>query len=255
VGRDDTRPLGESSLGVALLAFGIASAGFDVGCVLIKTPFLRSGITAGDAIEVIGVYAVLALFARAGRLAGADRGIAAIAAALAGITFALGHGIHVAANSIHDLVEQSGAGDPTGLLDFWDEHVGHYLVDSARVLFAVSLCRTADVLSRGAISPNPASPRSGAQRLPALLGGIAYGFATFASAVEGQTVPLMLPFYLVLMFWAVRAGRRSETGEGRAVRLFFLAAAATALLFFALWGIWQHGFPEFTRAGILRPAS
>jgi hypothetical protein len=28
----------------------------------------------------------------------------------------------------------------------------------------------------------------------------------------------------------------------------------TSLLFFAIWGIWQHGFPEFTRAGIIRHA-
>ena len=230
----------------SLLLLGIASAAFDVGCVLIKTPFLRAGVTAGDAIEAVGVFVVLALFARVARAAGgADlprSGGAPREGVILGIAataFAFGHGIHVAANSIHDLADRSGLGDPTGLLGFWDENVGHYLVDSARVLFAISLTS----ISWGAGS---GAARAGAS---AIAGGIPFGFTVFASAVEGQTVPLVLPFSALYAGWSLLA--RDRFRRGGAVRAFFTAAAWTSVLFFAIWGVWQRGFPEFTRAGII----
>jgi hypothetical protein len=245
LGQDHARSLNQST---SLLLLGIASAAFDVGCVLIKTPFLRSGVTAGDAIEAIGVFVVLALFARVGRLAGPDlprSGGAPRAGVLLGIAataFAFGHGIHVAGNSIHDLADRSSLGDPTGLMSFWDENVGHYLVDSGRALFAIALTS----ISWGASS---GSARGSAA---ALAGGIPFGFTVFASAVEGQTVPLVLPFTALYAGWSILA--RDPFRRGGAVRTFFTAAAWTSLLFFVIWGVWQRGFPEFTRAGIVHSA-
>ncbi|HYJ32877.1 MAG TPA: hypothetical protein VE326_06610 [Candidatus Binatia bacterium] len=241
--RDDARSL---ALPAALFLLGAASAAFDVGCVLIKTPFLRPGVTLGDAIETAGVFVVIALFARVGRLAGrGPAGGAALLAGFAAAAFAFGHGAHVAANSIHDLAERSGAGDPTGLLDFWDEHVGHYAVDSGRILFAIGLLGLPAERAKGAA-------RGSVPALLVILGGAAYGFTTFASAVEGQTVPLVLPFYALAAI-AILALARAGRGVPW-IRSFFGAAAGTALLFFLIWGVWQHGFPEFTRAGILRGA-
>jgi hypothetical protein len=221
---------------------GVASTAFDVAPVLIKAPFLRPGLTVGDAIEVVGVFVFLALFLRSNRIAGTGRrGLAA--AALAGAAFALGHGIHVAANSIHDLSSRNGVGDPTGLIDFWDEHVGHYLIDAARVLFSATLLG-----SKG--SPDGSGSRG--DLALALVGGAAYGFTTFASSVEGQTVPLVLPFYLLVAVWLAASRRRfAATAESRTIGRFFTGAAATALLLFLIWGIWQHGFPEFTSAGLI----
>lgn len=244
MGQNHARSL---NLSTSLLLLGIASAAFDVGCVLIKTPFLRAGVTAGDAIEIVGVFVVLALFARVARVApdlprsggatpeGVILGIAATA-------FALGHGIHVAANSIHDLADRGGLGDPTGLMSFWDESVGHYLVDSARVLFAIALTSISWAAGSGAA-------RAGAS---AIAGGIPFGFTVFACAVEGQTVPLVLPFTVLYAGWSLLA--RDPFRRGGAVRGFFTAAAWTSLLLFAIWGVWQRGFPEFTRAGLIRSA-
>jgi hypothetical protein len=255
VDRDDA---GSLALPATLLLLGAASAAFDVGCVLIKTPFLRPGVTLGDAIETAGVFVVLALFARVGRLAaGGLAGGATLLMGFAAAAFALGHGAHVAANSIHDLAERSGAGDPTGLLDFWDERVGHYAVDGGRILFAIALLGrpAGGIAAAPSERPSSGSAPSTPRALPALLvalGGAAYGFTTFASAVEGQTVPLVLPFYAlvaILVIVLARAGR----GEPW-IRFFLGAAAGTALLFFLIWGIWQHGFPEFTRAGIIHGA-
>lgn len=239
--RDDARSL---ALPATLLAFGAASLLFDLGCVLIKTPFLRPGVTVGDAIETLGVYVVLAFFARAVRLAGGSPRLAGLAA----VTFAVGHGIHVAANSLHDLADRMAAGDPFGLLDFWDEHASHYLIDVGRLLFAASLF----VLPEGPGRPGRASRSA---MWLATAGGAAYGFITFASGVEGQTVPLVLPFYLVAGGWlAVTAlGAAPRLGEA-SVRRFYAAATVTALVFFAIWGVWHRGFPEFTETGILHGA-
>jgi hypothetical protein len=237
-----TSAISRAELPAALFLLGVASAAFDVGCVLIKAPFLRPGITVGDAIEAAGVFVVLALFARAGRLARAGN-VASALAGVAAVSYAFGHGVHVAANSIHDFAERSGAGDPIGLLDFWDERAGHYLVEAGRVFFAIALLS----------APAPRGAAKGSAL--AALGGVAYGFIVFASAVEGQTVPVALPFYALVAVVALWRGRAREgvRGEPR-VRAFFLAAAATALVFFAIWGFWRHGFPEFTKTGIIPDA-
>lgn len=208
---------------------------------------LRPGITAGDAIEAAGVFVTLALFLRVCRL-GDARTVLALAGAVA---FAFGRGLHLAGNSLHDLADSSGAGDPTGLYNFWDEFAGHYVVEGARVLFAASL-----LLARPAAGRLPprggTAPRGGPATL-VLLGGAAYGFITAASAIEGQTVPLALPFYALLGAWLIATAR---AGRGVAeVRRFYVAATAVALLMLAYWGIRNQGFPEFTRTGILRGAT
>jgi hypothetical protein len=242
--------LSSSALSTSLLLLGISSAAFDVGCVLIKTPFLRSGVTAGDAIEIIGAFVVIALFRRVARLASGPEawrggsGVGPREAVLLGTAataFALGHGIHVAANSIHDLADRSHLGDPTRLMNFWDEGVGHYMVDSARVLFAVTLTSIARGAGAGA---------AWSRSRFAVAGAVPFGFTVFAAAVEGQTVPLILPFSVFYCGWSHFARDKS----GGAVRAFFTVAAWTSLLFFAVWGVWQHGFPEFTRTGIIRHA-
>jgi hypothetical protein len=213
-----------------------------------KTPFLRSGVTAGDLIEGVGVYVVLALFAWVVRLALPARGRPAALAAIAAVTFAFGHGIHLAANSIHDSLQRGRISDPAGLADFWDEHAGHYLIDSARVLFAAALTWGAGGGARAG--------RAG--DLAAGAGGLAFGWILFAASVEGQTVPLVLPAALLYAGWSARAWRTrgaAAGGASRAILLFLATAAWTALLFFAVWGIWQRGFPEFTKVGILRSAA
>ena len=223
-----------------------------------KTPFLRSGLTAGDALEAVGVFAVTALYVWIARSALAGGGGAPVLVVFAAATYAFGHGIHLAANSLHDLLLGAGGSDPSGLYDFWDEHVSHYLIDSGRVLFAGALlwgtARTPAGL--GSLSADKGAPARGwGAALATVVGGAVYGFVTFTAAVEGQTVPLMLPLFALLAAWSALAQRRApaERGSARATVLAFYAAASwTGLVFFAIWGIWQRGFPEFTRAGILR---
>ena len=222
--------------------------------MLIKAPAIPRGVTWGDGIEIVGVFVVLALYvwvAAALLRSGASwpRGISLLLL-VALTSYALGHGMHVAANSIHDMMAVTGTVDGWGLAPFWDEGMGHVLADVARILFVVALLVLERSGSAGR-SPGEAGEggMTGVQRLLTIAGAVAYGFIYFATSVEGQTVYLALPFCAVLAIHGIAA--RSAPPNHAPVRSFFTAAAFVSLLLFAIWGVWHRGFPEFTRAGIL----
>jgi hypothetical protein len=251
---------------VRLAWLGIASMAVDLGAVYVKAPAAPRGVTWGDLIEVAGMYLVLALYASiAASLAvslarsrpdprpSRAPALSFLLLFVAFASYALGRGMHVASNAIHDLMGASGAEDVRALIYFWDERAGHLFVDAARILFVAGLC----LLERGARTDASAAAREGAvrgggaARLLALAGAAAYGFIYFASSVEGQTVFLALPFTAAVAIWGLRSRGRSPGRAPAPARAFFTAAALVSLLFFVIWGVWQRGFPEFTRAGIL----
>ena len=233
---------------------GLAALTFDLASVVVKAPFAWRGVTWGDAIEISGAYVVLALYGwialgvlcrtdtRDTRWAVSPR---AALLAFAAISYAIGHGIHVAANSAHDMLATTGGGDPWGLVLLWDEGIGHYLVDAGRVSFAIGLTWAESIAA-------PSAPA----RWPLLLGAGAYGFIYFATAVEGQTAPLALPFSAAYAAWSVWSARRPARGgggvaSGAPIRAFYSAASWVALFLFAIWAATQGGLPEFTKVGIL----
>jgi hypothetical protein len=218
-------------------------------------------------IEIAGAYLVLALYAsiavtlvrERARSRGASDGAPSIFLLLLFIGFtsyALGRGMHVAANGIHDMMAVTGGRDPWGLALFWDERAGHQFVDVARILFAVALCglepRRPDG-TPGATTAHVSNDPPRGSGLLLVVGAVAYGFIYFATAVEGQTVFLALPFSAALATWAVRARRPSSAARSSfgPVTRFFVTAAVVSLLLFLFYGFWQGGFPEFTSVGIL----
>jgi len=222
--------------------------------VLIKAPAIPRGVTWGDAIEIAGVFVVLAFYvwvaAALVRPGGPwPRGVSFLLL-VAFTSYALGHGMHVAANSIHDMMAETGTVDGWGLVTFWDEGMGHVLADVARILFVVALLGLERTRSAGGDTEHLAGRSMiGVQRLLPIAGALAYGFIYFATSVEGQTVYLALPFCAIL---AIHGIASRSTPQGHApIRSFFTAAAFVSLLLFAIWGVWHRGFPEFTRAGIL----
>jgi hypothetical protein len=239
----------------------------DLGTVYVKAPAAPHGVTWGDGIEVAGMYLVLALYASiAASLAASlarsrlePRPARAPALSffllfLAFASYALGRGMHVASNAIHDLMGASGSEDVLALVYFWDERAGHILVDAARILFVAGLClleRGAGADTSTAAAPENSDHGRGAHRWLTAAGAVAYGFIYFATAVEGQTVFLALPFTAAIAVWGLRSRGRSPGRRPAPARAFFTAAAFVSLLLFLIWGVWQRGFPEFTRAGIL----
>ena len=255
-------PRRRASVGTRLAVLGLAATAVDLGSVYIKAPAAPSGVTLGDWISGIGAYLLIALYAWVASGIGARRGARATLFLAAIITYAFGNGIHLAANSIHDMLDKTGGSDPWKLAYFWDETAGHYLVDAARIAFAVSLTRIEWCAGSGALRGVEGAPSGGGAALAPVssaghrslalaLGAVSYGFIYFATAVEGQTVPLALPYSILFAVWGLARARSREGGNTAPVRGFYTAAALTSIVLFAIWGVWHRGFPEFSRTGFI----
>jgi hypothetical protein len=151
-----------------------------------------------------------------------------------------GQAMHLAANSIGHLVGEVSASDAAKLTYFYDEQLGHYLwhfglLGLAALLIYREWRQPAGLLAHWGTS---------------LLSSVIYGFTLFAAILEGQTTPMGLPFALVVAFVILVWGRRKL--EGYPIRLFFLASFLVAVLFFAGWGLYWGGFPEFSEVGIIK---
>ena len=151
-----------------------------------------------------------------------------------------GQAMHLSANSIGHLVGEVDASDAARLTYFFDEQLGHYLwhfglLGLAALLIYREWRQPAGLLARWGMT---------------LLSSVIYGFTLFAAILEGQTTPMGLPFILVVAIIVLVWGRRKP--EGHPIRLFFFAGFLVALLFFAGWGLYWGGFPEFSEVGIIK---
>ncbi len=159
----------------------------------------------------------------------------------------LGHGMHLAANSVDNLAEALARGgqiDITGtriyqLTYFFDEHLSHFVWHAGVIGLAALL------IHRAWKQPQDAPHAD----WPAILGGVLYGFLLFCIFLEGQTVTLGLPsLALGTLVWLVW-GRKKI---GRApIATFFFVSCALALLLFTVWGLYWGGFPQFSDVGLI----
>ena len=230
---------------------GIASAALDLASVYIKAPAIRPGVTWGDLIDIatpvllVFLYALVLRALRvippgdAPRPAHPAGPAPRLLVTLGGFGLVLGHGIHVAANSIHDAITRAGTPDPLGLVNWWDEHLSHFTIHGSKAAICIGLT---------ALEGQGAAPKTTAGGATGLFtaGVTAYGFITFAEGVEGQTVPLVLPFCVAYLAWSLAKGRPFTP-----VRRFYTLGAVVSILLFAIWGIWHHGFPEFSTVGLI----
>ena len=202
--------------GRALLAFGLAVLAFhhlptidvwNIGIVIdLWTP-----------LAVVGTAALLVL------TGGADR-IALLVAFLAALAYVDGHGIHLAANAIHEAEPTGEAGERA---EFWDEVFGH--IEWHLGWFGLILA---------ACLAERARPGFAASRLVTAAAVGALGFTLFTSTVDGQTWPLMLAAGALVAGWALV--------ERRPLLMRCGAAFALAAVLVGVWAIWQGGVPEFS---------
>ncbi len=153
----------------------------------------------------------------------------------------LGQGMHLAANSIEHLASNVTGTDLYNLISFYDEVLGHYLWHFGVIALSALLVyrqMKSPFIEKRAITWNSA------------LAGIIYGFTFFAMVVEGQTTPMGVPFAALFVAFCLLWERRKLNQKP----LFFLLFAGylVAVILFAVWGIWQHGFPEFSEVGIIK---
>jgi hypothetical protein len=176
-----------------------------------------------DWIDLATPYVVTGAAAGALRGAGASRGTWT-GFWLATVTYSLGKGLHVAANSVGNALP----GEDPDVVHLWDETVGHYLWYAGfALLVAVLAVALADRRPRGGI---------GAHVLALLV-----GFTQFTNSVEGQTAWFGIGTAVVFTVW----GLLTRDGMGR----YLVTAYGFSLLLFGVFGVWQGGFPEFSELG------
>lgn len=225
-----------------VLLFAVAFAFF-----ILVPPFLGSPFPANPLMHWADVLDVLTplvliplywlLFTDAGRV---PRSLGlAVTFLVLGALWTLGHGMHLSANSVSNLL---GPGQTAvhDLIHFYDEVLSHYLWHAAIIGLSVLL-----LLIQPAPRPEDRRTSWGIVILSAIL----YGFTYFAAINEGGTVPLGLPAAGVILLILLVRGRAYLRSNNLVA--FFLLSYVVALALFAIWfGIWK-GFPEFSETGIL----
>jgi hypothetical protein len=159
----------------------------------------------------------------------------------------LGHGMHLAANSVNNLAEALAKKQVVDIIStdiykltyFMDEHLSHYLWHVGVVGMAVLLV----------YRDWRRSTETATTWWVAILSGFLYGFTLFCIFLEGQTVPLGLPFVMIFVLLTL-IGCRQKLAV-KPVLAFFLIACLVALLFLAGWGIYFGGFPQFSDVGLI----
>ncbi|WP_067472649.1 hypothetical protein [Actinomadura hibisca] len=141
------------------------------------------------------------------------------------LTYAEGHGIHLAANSVTNT-----APGPTAHL--WDEVAGHYIWYAGAALTLTALA--------AALAHHP--PLHGrAQHTLGLTLALTTGLTWATNALEGGTALFSLAIALAFTAW----GWTTRAHLGR----LLIAAFAPAAALITGYGAWQQGFPQPSTLG------
>jgi hypothetical protein len=157
---------------------------------------------------------------------------------LAGL-WAMGHGIHLSANSIGHYLGGMEGSDIYDLTYFYDEVFGHYLWHIGIVGMSAFLV----------YHEWRACAAEGGKSWPVLLAGLIYGFSYFLIVIEAGTAPLGITFAVLMVIFGIFRSRKycSE----KPLLAFFSTAYALAVLLFIIWAIMWGGLPQFSEVGWL----
>lgn len=237
-------------LSLLTLVFAVVSVVFFLLLIFFRTPFgpypLMSVQDALDILTPLVLIPIYWLMLRYAIADGPSRG-EEIAFSVLSALWVEGQGIHLAANSIDNLIEglaEKNVIDVTGtdiyeLTYFMDEHLSHYMWHIGVLGLAALLVWRAWRRPAGVDTNWWATT----------VGGILYGFTCFCIFVEGQTVPLGFPFAALVTVVMLVWGRKKLAGQP--VLAFFFVAFLVATLLFTGYGIAYKGWPEFTKVGLI----
>ncbi len=76
-----------------------------------------------------------------------------------------------------------------------------------------------------------------------------HGFTFFLVVIESGTLPLGMTFAFLAALFGLIWGRKIMSQKP--VATFFFISYLVAALFFIGWGIYWHGFPQFSQVGLL----
>jgi hypothetical protein len=148
-----------------------------------------------------------------------------VVAALGSMLYVQGHGIHLSANSISNVVSSGDASQPIrDTVHLWDEVVGHYLWFGGLAI-VITAC-AASVRGRSL----------GVPRVALVAGGAACGLTWATNALEGGTAIASLAAGVIAVVPALRRDR------GLAPAL--AAGGAAAAIVLVSYAIQHAGFPQ-----------
>ena len=231
---------------VLTLLLAVLSLVFFLLLVFLRTPFpLEPLVSYQDALDLLTPLVLIPLYwllFQAAAATPARRAEEIAFMVLAGV-WVLGHGMHLAANSINNLIGAVPPGstpvEVSDLVHLYDEVLSHYVWHIGVIGLALLL------IYREWRGPHEV-PTTGWM---ALLGGVIYGFTLFSVFLEGQTVVLGLPFVAGVVLFALT--QRRGMASRRPVLAFFAISSAVALLLFTGWGLYWGGFPQFSDVGLI----
>ncbi len=237
-------------LSLLTLTFAILSLLFIILLVFLRFKFpLYPLVSYQDAFDILTPLVLIPIYWLLFRYAARDGSVVAeeIGFLVLAAVWVEGHGIHLSANSIDNLIEalaRNGAIDIKGtdiyrLSYFFDERLGHYLWHIGMLGLAALLIYREWRRPAGAATIWWAT----------ILAGIVYGFSYFAIFIEGQTVALGLPFAIIVVLLALIFGRRKLAQQP--VLAFFFVACLLAFLLFGGWWLYWGGFPQFSDVGLI----
>jgi len=231
-----------SRLSLLILIFAVLFAVFFIG------PPLLSGecnfyqlMTMGDMVDILTPLILLPLYwllfrrgSEQARLAGII--VFVILAAL----WAMGHGMHLSANSVKHLLVGMESTDIYKLTHFYDEVLSHYLWHAGIMgLSALIIYR----------QWRDRSLEESARLWIIICAAIIHGFTFFVIVIEAGTAPMGITFAVLAVIFCAIWSRKKLARQP--VLTFFLISYIVAVLLFAGWGIYYQDLPQFSEVGII----
>ena len=148
--------------------------------------------------------------------------------------WAAGHGMHLAANSINNMLGQNSmeTGNIYKLTYFLDEYLSHYIwhigIGGLSALLIYRQWKNPFLEGKAVL-------------LPIILGGLIYGFSYFLIIMEGNTAPIGVTFSILVTLFIVIWARKGLSRQP--VVAFFLVGYALSTILFLIWGVIWGGLP------------
>ena len=237
-------------LSLLVLLFAVLSVVFFLLLIFLRIPFpLYSLISYQDAFDLLTPLVLIPVywlmykaFVRDQDNLPSDIVFMVFAAA-----WAAGQGMHLAANSINNLIGNLAKDHILdvngtvigGLTYFFDEHLSHYL-------WHIGVIGLAALLIYASWDRYVGEPTNWWLVAPA---GVFYGFTLFCIFLEGQTLPIGLPFVIVCSFlvfvW------RWKQFKANPMLAFWGVSCLLASLLLIGWRFYWGGFLQFSDVGLI----
>ncbi|UCC84779.1 MAG: hypothetical protein JSW46_07620 [Gemmatimonadota bacterium] len=229
-----------------IIFFVVGYALVDLLPVILPATPVFNGLALKDLADALLIFFLIVLYVELGLRAKIFRSLRLRAAYIFALLLMVqGHAVHFAANAITGVSERSDAG--WRLADFLDEHWGHIELHIAFIILAaifIGCSRSAD-----AAGNEPVLSRTEKAGLALVI--LTYGILLAGDAVEGQTVPLMLPCAIVLCAWGLWPYVRGLGNSGAPVQIslyrrFFATSFGITVIALVIYGLITGGFPELS---------